>query len=84
MSDGTDSNDEKPTSDPHVPEDKEILGLPYDWRRPTVARAKSRMWNPGDPRMFPPKSFGAGWTINFYWLVHLPSYFAQAKGTKDS
>jgi hypothetical protein len=29
--------------------------------------------------MFPPKSFGAGWTINFYWLVHLASYFSKDK-----
>ena len=69
--------DEK--SDPHVIEDKQVRGLPYDWRRPTKARAKSRMWNREDPRMFPPKSFGAGWTINFYWLVHLASYFSKDK-----
>ncbi len=48
----------------------EFLGAPYDWRRPTSERAKSRLWNPDDPRLFPPKSFGWGWTINFYWLVH--------------
>jgi hypothetical protein len=65
--------------DPRKPQDKDVLGLPYDWRRPTVARAKARMWNREDPRMFPPKSFGAGWTINFYWLVHLPSYFSKDK-----
>ncbi len=80
MSGGEDSS----KSDPNLPEDKEALGVPYDWRRPTVARAKSRMWNPQDPRMFPPKSFGAGWTINFYWLVHLTKYFSNDKNTKDS
>jgi hypothetical protein len=50
--------------------DKRVLGMPYDFRKPTVARAKSRMWNSEDRRIFPPKSFGAGWTINAYWLVH--------------
>lgn len=55
----------------------ELLGMPYDVRRPTVARAKSRMWNPDDPRMFPPKSFGWGWTINFYWLLHPGRYARQ-------
>lgn len=51
-------------------EGKRFLGMPHDWRRPTLERAKSRMWNPNDPRLFPPKSFGAGWTINAYWVVH--------------
>jgi uncharacterized membrane protein len=37
------------------------------------------MWNKDEPRFFPPKSFGAGWTVNFYWLTHLPSYFARKK-----
>jgi uncharacterized membrane protein len=82
MSENVESKDEGDSSDPHVRVDKDVKGLPYDWRRPTVARAKSRMWNREDPRMFPPKSFGAGWTINFYWLVHLASYFSKAH--KDS
>ena len=45
-------------------------GLPYDWRRPSLARARARPWNPGDPRVFTPKSSGWGWAINFYWLAH--------------
>ena len=46
------------------------FGLPYDFRRPTVSRVRSRMWNPGDRRLFPPKAFGWGLTINFYWVIH--------------
>jgi Family of unknown function (DUF5808) len=42
-----------------------FLGVPYGWRRPTVARVKSRMWNQDDPRLFTPKSFGWGWDLNF-------------------
>lgn len=49
---------------------KKLLGMPYDVRRPTLERARSRMWNPDDRRMFPPKAFGWGWTINFYWVAH--------------
>ena len=45
-------------------------GLPYDWRRPSLARARARLWNPDDPRVLTPKSFGWGWAINFYWLAH--------------
>jgi hypothetical protein len=41
-----------------------FLGMPYDWRRPTVARLKSRWWNRGDRRIFTPKSFGWGYDIN--------------------
>jgi uncharacterized membrane protein len=37
------------------------------------------MWNSEEPRLFPPKSFGAGWTINFYWLVHPVKFFASRK-----
>jgi hypothetical protein len=45
-------------------------GLPYDWRRPSLARARARLWNPDDPRVLTPKSYGWGWALNFYWLVH--------------
>jgi hypothetical protein len=41
-----------------------FLGIPYDWRRPTVARVKQRWWNPGDSRLFTPKSYGWGYDIN--------------------
>jgi len=42
-----------------------FLGLPYDWRRPTKARIKNRMWNPSEPRLFVPKAVGWGYSINF-------------------
>ena len=38
-----------------------FLGIPYDWRRPTRARLKSRWWNRNDSRLFTPKTFGWGW-----------------------
>jgi uncharacterized membrane protein len=41
-----------------------FLRIPYDWRRPTLARAKSRWWNPDDPRLVVPRWFGWGWDIN--------------------
>jgi Family of unknown function (DUF5808) len=55
-----------------------FLGLPYDWRRPTAARARSRMWNPDDPRILTPKSFGWGLDLNAYWLAH-PLRFARGR-----
>ena len=47
-----------------------FLGIPYDWRRLTVARLKSRVWNRNDHRLFAPRSYGWGYTINFYRLLH--------------
>jgi hypothetical protein len=44
-------------------------GIPYDWRRPTRARIKSRIWNDEDARIFTPRAFGAGWDINVAHLL---------------
>jgi hypothetical protein len=43
-----------------------FLGVPYDWRRPTTARVKSRWWNRRDRRIVTPKSYGWGYDVNFY------------------
>ena len=50
---------------PQEPKTGKFLGIPFDWRRPTLARAKTRWWNPDEPRLFPPRSFGWGYAINF-------------------
>ncbi len=41
-----------------------FLGMPYDWRKPTAERFKSRWWNPDDPRVLTPRWFGWGYDIN--------------------
>lgn len=38
--------------------------VPYDFRKPTLDRAKERVWNPEGP-VFSPQVFGVGWTLNF-------------------
>jgi hypothetical protein len=43
--------------------------VPYDFRMPTIERARSRWWNPDEPRLFVPQVFGLGWTVNFARLV---------------
>ena len=48
-----------------------FLGVPYDWRRPTVARYKERMWNPDDPRLMVPRVFGWGYDINLARLLRV-------------
>jgi len=46
-----------------------FLGVPYDWRRPTWERVKSRWWNANDDRVFTPKSFGWGFDINVHAVL---------------
>ena len=45
--------------------------VPYDFRPPTVERARSRWWNPDEPRLFVPQVFGVGWTVNVARWVRL-------------
>jgi Family of unknown function (DUF5808) len=45
--------------------------VPYDFRMPTLARARSRWWNTDDERLFVPQVFGVGWTVNVARLAKL-------------
>ena len=45
--------------------------VPYDFRMPTIARARERMWAPEDAQLVKPEVFGVGWTLNFGRLVAL-------------
>lgn len=54
-----------------MPRTGTFLGIPYDWRRPTAARLKSRWWNPDDPRFFTPKTYGFGWAVNLARVARL-------------
>ncbi|HEX3299012.1 MAG TPA: DUF5808 domain-containing protein [Actinomycetota bacterium] len=51
--------------------------VPYDFRMPTLERAKSRWWNPQDDRLFMPTVFGVGWTINAARLGRVLGLVAQ-------
>lgn len=42
-----------------------VLGMPYDFRGASTERVGERLWNPADPRIFMPRLFGVGWTVNF-------------------
>lgn len=42
-----------------------VLGMPYEFRAPTAESVMLRMWNPADPRVIVPRTWGVGWTINF-------------------
>ena len=43
--------------------------VPYDFRMPTVARVKERMWNPESSHVINPRVFGVEWTLNVGKLV---------------
>lgn len=46
-----------------------FLNVPYDFRRPTVARIQERWWNRNDTRIITPRVFGWGYAINFYQVL---------------
>lgn len=41
-----------------------LFGLPYDFRSLSLAKIKSRMWNP-EGSMWSPLPWGWGYTLNF-------------------
>ena len=47
-----------------------ILYVPYDFRVPTLARLRERLWAPED-RLLVPHVFGVGWSINLGRLFAL-------------
>ena len=43
--------------------------VPYDFRKPTLARVRGSWWNPGDSRLLTPRVYGVGWDVNLARLV---------------
>lgn len=48
----------------------QIIGIPYDFRWPTLERIREKVWNKSTSRILMPHLFGVGWSINFYPLLH--------------
>lgn len=42
---------------------KTFCGMPMNWESEKIFKT---IWNKEDDRLFPPKAFGIGWTINFH------------------
>ena len=42
-----------------------FLGIPYDWRPPTLARFRRTLWNRDERRILVPKAYGWGYDVNF-------------------
>jgi hypothetical protein len=45
--------------------------VPYDFRIPTPAKVRERLWNPNDERVVMPQVFGVGWTVNLGRVVKI-------------
>lgn len=45
--------------------------IPYDFRWPTIARLRERVWAPEDEHLITPQVFGVGWTLNAGRVVSL-------------
>jgi hypothetical protein len=40
-------------------------GMPYNWSRPARGDVRKGLWDPDEPRVWTPKNYGWGYTINF-------------------
>ncbi|MFD6444101.1 DUF5808 domain-containing protein [Promicromonospora sp. NPDC060204] len=45
--------------------------VPYDFRFPTLERAKERLWDPEAEHVIGPRVFGVGWAVNVGRVVAL-------------
>ena len=48
----------------------QFLGVPYDFRKPTMQRFRLSLWNPDEDRVFTPSFFGVGWSVNFHRVLN--------------
>ena len=46
-----------------------FLGIPYDWRIPSLTDIKKILWNKDDPKLFNETVFGVGWAPNAYQFL---------------
>lgn len=57
-----------------------FLGIPYDWRRPTWERVRSRVWNPDERRLLTPHAFGWGYTLNVHEALRRLGLLGRRRG----
>ena len=46
-----------------------LLKIPFEFRVPALPRARERWWNREDHRVFTPRLFGVGWSLNLYQVL---------------
>lgn len=50
----------------------ELFGfVPYDLRPPTLTRLRDSLWQPDTDKLFLPRGFGVGWSVNFARILQL-------------
>lgn len=59
-----------------------FLGLPYDWRRPSLKRLRGELFNRDEPRFLVPKSHGWGYGINLAAPIARRRRAAQSGGDR--
>ena len=71
------------------PESGSILGVPYNFQRPSIGRMLKSYWKPGEG-MLVKKPFGIGWTLNLAnwrsWVVVLTAgalLYQERQGRKE-
>ena len=52
----------------------------WDWN---LKKALKAMWNSEDDRLFPPKTFGIGWTVNLHAIARKAKLIKLNKVTMD-
>ena len=55
---------------------KTFLGMPMNWDSRNMFKG---LWDKNDPRLFPPKYFGIGWSLNFYTLFKKMGFIKKSK-----
>ena len=50
--------------------------MSWEW---DTKKAFQAMWNAGDDRLFPPKTFGIGWTINLHAVLRKAGVIKKGK-----
>ena len=60
-----------------------VLGMPYDFRLPTLERFKTAYWNPESSNIFAPEVFGIGWAINFHALLEKLRILGEAYSSEE-
>jgi Family of unknown function (DUF5808) len=58
--------------------------VPYDFRPPTWARIRERMWSPDRPGLLSPHVFGVGWTVNLGRAYALVRSIAQGNAARPT
>jgi hypothetical protein len=61
----------------------EVAGVPYDFRPPTAEKLRRSVWDPDNPKLVVPMTFGVGWSVNLARVAALAQPPAQTEAPKE-